>query len=220
VTDSPGSDHFDLVVIGAGPAGEKGAAQAAYFGKRVCIVERAPKPGGAMVNTGTIPSKTLRETATYFSGFRQRGVYGVDLRVKPGITVGDFMQRERNAAAAGCKAAFRVGASCSDVGVFPRRLVVHLCFHELTSFATRRAPTPGARMDAGTSPMVLTALRVSAKALTCLPASSAHCSHSSTVARLGRRDARGDEGSRAPSLGGSSDTVSGWPMTTSSDVFW
>src|SRR4051812_28149240 len=78
------------------PAGEKGAAQAAYFGKRVCIVERAPKPGGAMVNTGTIPSKTLRETAMYFSGFRQRGVYGVDLRVKPGITVGDFMQRERN----------------------------------------------------------------------------------------------------------------------------
>jgi NAD(P) transhydrogenase len=96
VTASIASDHFDLVVIGAGPAGEKGAAQAAYFGKRVCIVERAPKPGGTMVNSGTIPSKTLRETAMYFSGFRQRGVYGVDLRVKPGITVGDFMQRERN----------------------------------------------------------------------------------------------------------------------------
>src|SRR6185436_14635263 len=90
------TEHYDLVVIGAGPAGEKGAAQAAYFGKRVCIVERAPKPGGAMVNSGTVPSKTLRETAMYFSGFRQRGVYGVDLRVKPGITVGDFMQRERN----------------------------------------------------------------------------------------------------------------------------
>ena len=96
MTESPDSEHFDLVVIGAGPAGEKGAAQAAYFGKRVCIVERAPKPGGAMVNTGTVPSRTLRETATYFSGFRQRGLYGVDLRVKPGITVGDFMQRERN----------------------------------------------------------------------------------------------------------------------------
>jgi NAD(P) transhydrogenase len=96
VTESADSEHFDLVVIGAGPAGEKGAAQAAYFGKRVCIVERAPKPGGAMVNTGTVPARTLRETATYFSGFRQRGVYGVDLRVKPGITVGDFMQRERN----------------------------------------------------------------------------------------------------------------------------
>ena len=88
-------DHFDLVVIGSGPAGEKGAAQAAYFGKRVCVVERAPKPGGAAVNTGTIPSKTLRETALYFSGLRQRGLYGVDFHVKSDITIGDFMYRER-----------------------------------------------------------------------------------------------------------------------------
>jgi NAD(P) transhydrogenase len=93
---APDDGHFDLIVIGAGPAGEKGAAQAAYFGKRVCIVERAPKPGGAAVNTGTIPSKTLRETALYFSGFRQRGLYGIELRVKPDITIGDFMQRERS----------------------------------------------------------------------------------------------------------------------------
>ena len=88
-------DHFDLIVIGSGPAGEKGAAQAAYFGKRVCLIERAPKPGGAAVNTGTIPSKTLRETALYFSGLRQRGLYGVDLTVKQNITIGDFMHRER-----------------------------------------------------------------------------------------------------------------------------
>ena len=88
-------EHFDLVVIGSGPAGEKGAAQAAYFGKRVCLIERAPKPGGAAVNTGTIPSKTLRETALYFSGLRQRGLYGVDLSVKQNITIGDFMHRER-----------------------------------------------------------------------------------------------------------------------------
>jgi NAD(P) transhydrogenase len=88
-------DHYDLLVIGAGPAGEKGAAQAAYFGKRVCIIERAPKPGGAAVNTGTIPSKTLRETALYFSGLRQRGLYGVDFHVKSDITIGDFMYRER-----------------------------------------------------------------------------------------------------------------------------
>jgi NAD(P) transhydrogenase len=88
-------DHYDLVVIGAGPAGEKGAAQAAYFGKRVCIVERAPKPGGAAVNTGTIPSKTLRETALYFSGLRQHGLYGVDFHIKSDITIGDFMYRER-----------------------------------------------------------------------------------------------------------------------------
>lgn len=86
---------YDLIVIGSGPAGEKGAAQAAYFGKRVCIIEKAPKPGGAAVNTGTIPSKALRETALYFSGLRQRGLYGVDYTVKDDITVQDFMFRER-----------------------------------------------------------------------------------------------------------------------------
>src|SRR5665213_4178609 len=88
-------DHFDLLVIGAGPAGEKGAAQAAYFGKKVCLVERAPKPGGNSVNTGGLPSKTLRETALYFSGLRQRGLYGVEYRVKSDITISDFMFRER-----------------------------------------------------------------------------------------------------------------------------
>jgi NAD(P) transhydrogenase len=51
-------DHYDLLVIGAGPAGEKGAAQAAYFGKRVALIEREPHPGGAGINTGTVPSKT------------------------------------------------------------------------------------------------------------------------------------------------------------------
>ena len=86
-------EHFDLVVIGAGPAGEKGAAQAAYFGKTVCLIEKAPKPGGAAVNTGTIPSKTLRETSLYFSGLRQRGLYGIDLRVRADITLDDFMRR-------------------------------------------------------------------------------------------------------------------------------
>lgn len=89
------AEHYDLCVIGSGPAGEKGAAQAAYFGKTVCLIERAPKPGGAAVNTGTIPSKTLRETALYLSGLRQRGLYGVDYRVKSDITIGDFMHRER-----------------------------------------------------------------------------------------------------------------------------
>ena len=89
-------DRYDLIVIGSGPAGEKGAAQAAYFGKRVALIEREPHPGGAGTNTGTVPSKTLRETALYFTGFRQRGLYGIDLRVKPGITLADFMQRERS----------------------------------------------------------------------------------------------------------------------------
>jgi NAD(P) transhydrogenase len=85
---------YDLIVIGSGPAGEKGAAQAAYFGKRVVLVERAEHLGGAGVNTGTVPSKTLRETALYFSGLRQRGLYGVDYTVKQDITVPDFMFRK------------------------------------------------------------------------------------------------------------------------------
>jgi len=89
------AEHYDLCVIGSGPAGEKGAAQVAYFGKSVCLIERAPKPGGAAVNTGTVPSKTLRETALYLSGLRQRGLYGVEYRVKADITIGDFMHRER-----------------------------------------------------------------------------------------------------------------------------
>lgn len=89
------AEHYDLCVIGSGPAGEKGAAQAAYFGKSVCLIERAPRPGGAAVNSGTLPSKTLRETALYLSGIRQRGLYGVDLRVKADIAIGDFMHRER-----------------------------------------------------------------------------------------------------------------------------
>jgi NAD(P) transhydrogenase len=76
---SPSSpeDSFDLVIIGTGPAGEKAAAQAGYFGKRVAIVERAPEPGGAGVHTGTLPSKTLRETALYLSGHQSRALYGV-----------------------------------------------------------------------------------------------------------------------------------------------
>jgi NAD(P) transhydrogenase len=90
-----GPDSFDLVVIGSGPAGEKGAAQAAYFGKRVALVEKELRLGGAGVNTGTVPSKTLRETALYFSGLRQRGLYGIDYKVKDDITVPDFMYRER-----------------------------------------------------------------------------------------------------------------------------
>jgi NAD(P) transhydrogenase len=88
-------DRFDLIVIGAGPAGEKGAAQAAYFGKRVALVERAPHPGGAGINTGTVPSKTLRETALYFSGLGQHALYGVDYQVKSHLTVKDFMYREQ-----------------------------------------------------------------------------------------------------------------------------
>jgi NAD(P) transhydrogenase len=72
---------YDLIVIGAGPAGENGAAQAAYFGHRVAVVEKAREPGGAPVHTGTLPSKTLRETAIYLSGHRSRNLYGVAVEV-------------------------------------------------------------------------------------------------------------------------------------------
>jgi NAD(P) transhydrogenase len=72
---------FDLAVIGCGPAGEKGAVQAAYFGKKVAVIEKEDHPGGAAVNTGTIPSKTLRETALYLSGLRQRDLHGVTLKL-------------------------------------------------------------------------------------------------------------------------------------------
>lgn len=87
--------HYDLIVIGSGPAGEKGAAQAAYFGKRVALVEKEPHLGGTAANTGTLPSKTLRETALYLSGFRQRGLYGIEANLRERATVQDFLRRER-----------------------------------------------------------------------------------------------------------------------------
>jgi NAD(P) transhydrogenase len=86
---------YDLIVIGSGPAGEKGAAQAAYFGKSVALIEREPVLGGACVNTGTIPSKTLRESALHLSGLRQRGFREGSIEVTINcITVADFMYRK------------------------------------------------------------------------------------------------------------------------------
>ena len=89
------NDSFDLIVIGCGPAGEKAGAQAAYFGKRVAVIERASALGGSCINTGTVPSKTLRESALYFSGLKQRGLYGIDYSLKDNLTVHDFMHHER-----------------------------------------------------------------------------------------------------------------------------
>ena len=86
--------EYDLVVIGAGPAGEKAAAQAAYFGKRVAVVEREPEPGGAGTRTGTVPSKTLRETAMYLSGYRSREMYGVAVELEPTATLPRLMSRK------------------------------------------------------------------------------------------------------------------------------
>ena len=86
-------DAFDLVVIGSGPAGEAGALHAANFGKRVAVVERAHAVGGAGVNTGTLPSKTLRETALYLSGARTRGLYGVEQHLEGDLNIENFLHR-------------------------------------------------------------------------------------------------------------------------------
>jgi NAD(P) transhydrogenase len=93
-------ERFDLVVLGSGPAGEKGAAQAAYFGKRVLVVEPGPEPGGAAVHTGTLPSKTLRETALYLSGHRARELYGIAVTLAHDATLQTLMARKRAIAAA------------------------------------------------------------------------------------------------------------------------
>ena len=84
---------YDLIVIGVGPAGEKAAAQAAYFGKRVVAIERAADPGGAGTQTGTVPSKTLRETAMYLSGYRSREMYGVAVELEATATLPRLMSR-------------------------------------------------------------------------------------------------------------------------------
>jgi NAD(P) transhydrogenase len=88
------AEHFDMVVVGAGPAGEKGAAQAAYFGKRVAIVDRSARPGGAAALNAWVPSKSLREAALYLTGFQQRDVYeGLSLDLDPSFAVARLRSR-------------------------------------------------------------------------------------------------------------------------------
>jgi NAD(P) transhydrogenase len=87
---------YDLLVIGTGPAGQRAAIQAAKLRKRVAIIERRDVMGGVCINTGTIPSKTLREAVLYFSGYRERGFYGDSYRVKDKITTADLLQRCRH----------------------------------------------------------------------------------------------------------------------------
>ena len=84
---------YDMVVIGSGPAGQRAAVQAAKLGKRSAIVERHAEIGGVMVNSGTIPSKTLREAVMYLTGYRERGIYGESYAVKDDITMSDLMVR-------------------------------------------------------------------------------------------------------------------------------
>ena len=96
-----GVDRYDLVILGCGPAGEKAAAQAAYFGKRVAVIEKEPEPGGAAVHTGTLPSKTLRETALYLSGFRARDLYGISVSLDdPRMAIPSLIARKEEIEAA------------------------------------------------------------------------------------------------------------------------
>lgn len=88
--------HYDLLVIGSGPSGQRAAIQAAKLGRRVAIIERKAVVGGVCINTGTIPSKTLREAALYLSGYRERGVYGASYTVKQNITMQDLLFRADN----------------------------------------------------------------------------------------------------------------------------
>jgi NAD(P) transhydrogenase len=94
------SDKFDLIVLGGGPAGTSAAMAAGLLGKRVALVEKAHDLGGAGINTGTLPSKTLRETALVLSGWRSRRLFGVDLSLQRTATIGDFMGHEMNVTAA------------------------------------------------------------------------------------------------------------------------
>lgn len=86
---------YELVVIGGGPAGEKGAAQAAYFGHKVCLIEEWKELGGACINWGTLASKTLRESALFLSGFRTRQLgEGMQVEFKADVTLANFMARK------------------------------------------------------------------------------------------------------------------------------
>ena len=86
-------DHYDLVVIGSGPAGKSAALQAGKLKRRVLVIDKSERLGGVSVHTGTIPSKTLRETALNLSGWRERAFYGRSYRVKDNIAAGDLKER-------------------------------------------------------------------------------------------------------------------------------
>ena len=85
--------HYDLIVIGSGPAGQRAAIQAAKAGKHVALVEKREVIGGACINTGTIPSKTLREAVLHLSGYQYQAIYGINYRVKEKITMADLSFR-------------------------------------------------------------------------------------------------------------------------------
>src|SRR5580765_392855 len=84
---------YDVIVIGSGPAGQRAGIQAAKWGKRVAIIEKRDVLGGACINTGTIPSKTMREAVLHLSGYYYQNVYGVNYRVKEKISISDLSFR-------------------------------------------------------------------------------------------------------------------------------
>ncbi|WP_419905790.1 Si-specific NAD(P)(+) transhydrogenase [Kiloniella sp.] len=86
-------ERYELIVIGSGPSGRRAAVQAAKWNKRVLVIEKSPEIGGVSVHTGTLPSKTLRETVLNLSGWRERAFYGRSYRVKDNITVNDLLER-------------------------------------------------------------------------------------------------------------------------------
>ena len=117
---------YDLVVMGGGPAGVTAATVASSFGKSVALVDSHQEIGGAGINTGTVPSKTLRETALALSGLKSRNLYGVDLSLRREVTVADFLGHEEHV-----REAFHVGITqrlqvlkatiyCGDLHI-PRR---------------------------------------------------------------------------------------------------
>ena len=87
------TEHFEFIVIGSGPAGRRAAIQAAKINKSVLVVDKGRRVGGVSVHTGTIPSKTLRETVLNLSGWRERGFYGRSYRVKQDLTAEDLLNR-------------------------------------------------------------------------------------------------------------------------------
>jgi NAD(P) transhydrogenase len=92
----PSIREYDLVVIGSGPGGQKAAIAAAKLGKSVAVIENRQMLGGVCTNTGTIPSKTLREAVVYLTGMAQRELYGASYRVKENITPADLLARTRH----------------------------------------------------------------------------------------------------------------------------
>ncbi|MFN0190805.1 MAG: Si-specific NAD(P)(+) transhydrogenase [Aestuariivirga sp.] len=85
--------HYDMLIVGSGPAGRRAAVQSAKLGKSVLVVDKGRRLGGVSVHTGTIPSKTLRETVLNLSGWRERGFYGRSYRVKQSIAAEDLIAR-------------------------------------------------------------------------------------------------------------------------------